>query len=201
MQRIVCESFEEPAVVALREEPTPAPGDGEVLVEVDAVGVSFVDDLIARGRYQVKPPLPYTPGSSLAGRVTAVGDGVTAPAVGDRVAALLTAFGGFTSHAVLPASAVVAVPDGVSPEIAATAIENYCTLVFGVTQRVAVQPASGSWCSAPGAGSGWPPSTSRAGSVAASSRWRRRRTSGTPRRPPGPRSRSTTPTSRTPSAR
>lgn len=152
MQRIVCEGFEEPAVVTLREEPTPAPSDGEVLVEVEAAGVSFVDDLIARGRYQVKPPLPYTPGSTLAGRVTAVGDGVVSPAVGDRVAALLTAFGGFTSHAVLPASAVVPIPDGVTPEIAATAIENYCTLVFGVTQRVAVRP--GEWVVVLGAGGG-----------------------------------------------
>ncbi|MDN5918292.1 MAG: NADPH:quinone oxidoreductase family protein [Pseudonocardia sp.] len=152
MQRIVCESFEEPAVVGLREEPTPVPGEGEVLVEVDAAGVSFVDDLIARGRYQVRPPLPYTPGSTLAGRVSAVGDGVTSPAVGDRVAALLTAFGGFTSHAVLPASAVVGVPDGVEPEIAATAIENYCTLVFGVTRRVAVRP--GEWVVVLGAGGG-----------------------------------------------
>ncbi len=152
MQRIVCEAFEEPAVVALREEPTPAPGAGEVLVEVDAAGVSFVDDLIARGRYQVRPPLPYTPGSSLAGRVAAVGDGVAAPAVGDHVAALLTAFGGFTSHAVLPAAAVVPVPPDVRAEIAATAIESYCTLIFAVTRRVAVRP--GEWVVVLGAGGG-----------------------------------------------
>ncbi|MBW0103645.1 NADPH:quinone oxidoreductase family protein [Pseudonocardia sp. KRD291] len=153
MQRIVCESFEEPAVVTLREEPTPVPGEGEVLVEVDAAGVSFVDDLIARGRYQVTPALPYTPGSTVAGRVAAVGAGVSAPAVDDRVAALLlTSFGGFTSHAVLPASAVVAVPAAVAPEIAATAIESYCTLVFGVTRRVAVLP--GEWVVVLGAGGG-----------------------------------------------
>ena len=179
MRRIVCEEFTEPATVRVEDLPTPVPGPGEVLVEVDAAGVSFVDDLIARGRYQVRPPLPFTPGSTLAGRVTAVGDGtndtavgdgtghtavgdgtshtavgggVRGPVVGDSVAALLTGFGGFTSHAVLPAPAVVAVPDGVSPAVAATAIENYCTLVFAVTRRVPVRP--GEWVVVLGAGGG-----------------------------------------------
>lgn len=152
MQRIVCEQFAEPVEVSLVERPTPSPGSGEVLVEVEAAGVSFVDDLIARGRYQVRPPLPYTPGSALAGRVTAVGEGVRTPAVGDRVAALLTGYGGFVSHAVLAASDVVAVPPGVESVVAATAIENYCTLVFGVTRRVSVRP--GEWVVVLGAGGG-----------------------------------------------
>lgn len=152
VERVVCREFAEPVRVELGTEPTPEPGPGEVLVEVEAAGVSFVDGLIAQGRYQVRPALPYTPGSTLAGRVAAVGDGVGTPAVGDAVAALLTGYGGFTSHAVLPASAVVPVPDGVHPEIAATAIENYCTLVFGVTRRVSVRP--GEWVVVLGAGGG-----------------------------------------------
>ena len=142
MERVVCREFTDPAQVELATEPTPEPGPGEVLVEVRAAGVSFVDGLIAQGRYQVRPPLPYTPGSTAAGRVVAVGDGVRSPGVGDAVATLLMSYGGFTSHLVLPADAVVPLPDGVSPEVAATAIENYCTLVFAVTRRVTIEPGA-----------------------------------------------------------
>ncbi len=152
MERVVCREFAEPATVELTREPTPEPGPGEVLVEVEASGVSFVDGLIARGRYQVRPPLPYTPGSTAAGRVVAVGRGVRIPAVGDAVVALLTAFGGFASHLALPAEAIVRVSDGVAPEVAATALESYCTLVFGVTNRVTVR--SGEWVVVLGAGGG-----------------------------------------------
>lgn len=68
--------------LAVVEEPDPSPGPGEVLVAVAAAAVSFVDGLVVRGRYQVRPPLPHTPGSAVAGRVAAVAplpDGVAAP--------------------------------------------------------------------------------------------------------------------------
>jgi NADPH2:quinone reductase len=138
MQRVVCRAFGEVEDLEVVEETAPAPGPGEVLVEVDAAGVSFVDGLIVRGLYQVRPPLPFTPGSTVGGRVVALGEGVSAPAVGTAVAGLATGFGGFTSHAVLPASTAVPLPDGVSAETAVTAIESYSTLVFAVTHRVAI---------------------------------------------------------------
>ncbi|HEY0812401.1 MAG TPA: zinc-binding dehydrogenase [Pseudonocardia sp.] len=142
MEYVVCRAFADPPEVEVVTESTPRPGRGQILVEVAACGVSFVDGLIAQGRYQVRPRLPYTPGSTAAGTVVAVGEAVTFPGVGDAVVTLLTAFGGFASHLLLPADAVVALPDGVSPELAATAVENYSTVLFAVTRRVSVDPGS-----------------------------------------------------------
>ncbi|MDD7921796.1 zinc-binding dehydrogenase [Actinomycetospora callitridis] len=144
MRRVVCRAFGPVEDLEIVEEPDPEPGPGEVLVEVEAAGVSFVDALIVRGGYQLRPDLPFTPGTSLCGRVAAVGAGVGAdagsPAVGDRVAALVMDFGAHTSHVTLPAGRVAAVPDGVDPAVAATALESYSTLLFAVTHRVPVEP-------------------------------------------------------------
>ncbi len=153
MRRVVCREFAEPPQLEVVDEPTPEPGPGEVLVEVVSVAVAFVDGLIAAGRYQLKPPLPFTPGSGVAGRVVAVGDGVRSPVLGTTVAVLLTSdFGGFASHVVVPAQETAPVPDGVDPDIAASTLENYGTLVFAVTERVAI--ASGEWVVVLGAGGG-----------------------------------------------
>lgn len=153
MRRVVCREFAEPPRLEVIEEPTPEPGPGEVLVEVDSVAVAFVDGLIAAGRYQIRPPLPFTPGTGVAGRVVAVGDGVREPAAGTTVAVLLTSdFGGFASHVVVPADAVATVPDGVEPDVASSTLENYGTLLFAVSRRVAVEP--GEWVVVLGAGGG-----------------------------------------------
>jgi NADPH:quinone reductase len=152
MRRVLCTEFGPVEKLVVVEEPDPVPGAGEVLVGVDAAGVSFVDGLIARGLYQVRPPLPYTPGSAVAGRVLALGDGVQKPVVGERVAALMTGFGGYASHVRLPATSVCTLPDAVRPEVASTAIENYSTLCFAVANRVRV--AAGEWVLVLGAGGG-----------------------------------------------
>ncbi len=139
MRRVVCRAFGPVEDLEIVEEPDPEPGPGEVLVEVEAAGVSFVDALIVRGGYQLRPDLPFTPGTTLCGRVAALGAGVGSPAVGDRVAALVMDFGAHTSHVTLPAGRVAAVPDGVDPAVAATALESYSTLLFAVTHRVPVE--------------------------------------------------------------
>ncbi|WP_218777940.1 alcohol dehydrogenase catalytic domain-containing protein [Brevibacterium yomogidense] len=76
MRKIICTEYGKPDLLALVEEPQPTPGPGEVLVRVEAAGVSFVDSLIVRGAYQVEPPLPFTPGNCSVGVVTQVGEGV-----------------------------------------------------------------------------------------------------------------------------
>ena len=134
------------------EESDPTPSEGEVLVAVDAAGVSFVDGLIVRGLYQERPVLPFTPGWAVAGRVTAVGDGVRDVTLGQRVAALMMGYGAYSSHVTLPATSVSPLPDAVGAEVAATAIENYSTVVFTVTNRVRV--ASDEWVVVLGAGGG-----------------------------------------------
>ena len=152
MRRIVCQEFGPPDRLRLEEAPDPRPGAGEVLVKVRAAGVSFVDGLIAGGMYQLKPPLPFTPGLVGAGEVVATGEGVPALAAGRRVVGSSFGMGGYSSHWVLPADAVVPLPDAVTFEVAATAVESYATMLFAMTRRTAVQP--GEWVLVLGAGGG-----------------------------------------------
>ena len=77
-----------------KEMPTPQPGKGEVLIEIKAASLNFPDLLIVQNKYQMKPPLPFVPGSEYAGLVQAVGDGVTQLQVGQSVACL-SGTGGF----------------------------------------------------------------------------------------------------------
>lgn len=139
MKRMVCTAFGDPeSSLTVLEEETPQPSAGEVLVEVAAAGVSFYDGLLVRGLYQVKPPLPFTPGSTLSGVVRALGPGVDGPATGASVAGFGPAVGAYASHVVLPAGAVVPLPPGVDAQVAACAIESYGTLVFAVAHRVRI---------------------------------------------------------------
>ncbi|MFJ8816546.1 NADPH:quinone oxidoreductase family protein [Amycolatopsis thermoflava] len=152
MRRVVCREFGPVTDLDLVEEPDPVPGPGEVLVEVLACGVSFVDGLIVRGEYQIRPPRPFTPGSVVAGRVVACGPGVGDLRVGDRVAGLAFLCGAYASHTVVAASALRRLPASVSVETAATAIESYATMLFAFTRRTTV--ARGDWVVVLGAGGG-----------------------------------------------
>jgi NADPH2:quinone reductase len=140
MQRILCRGFASPDMLELVDEPTPEVGPGDVLIEVETAAASFVDGLIVNGKYQIRPELPFTPGSVLAGRVTGRGADVDSPAIGDPVACIDMDFGCYTSHAVRPAAAVVPIPDGVGMAVAASAAENYSTVIFAVTERVRIEP-------------------------------------------------------------
>ena len=152
MRRVVCREFGPVDRLTVLEEPDPEPMVGEVVVAVDAAAVSFVDGLIVQGRYQVRPLLPYTPGTAVCGRVQTVGSGVGSVEVGDQVSVLSLAGGGFTTHLVAPAEAVARLPVGLPAELAATAIENYCTMTYAFSHRVRVRP--GEWVLTLGAGGG-----------------------------------------------
>ena len=91
--------------------PTPAPGPGEVLLEIRAASLNFPDLLIVRNQYQMKPPLPFVPGSEYAGIVRAVGQGVRHLAVGQPVACL-SGTGGFGTHTLAPAALCLPLPPG-----------------------------------------------------------------------------------------
>ncbi len=140
MQRILCTGFGSPDMLQLVDEPTPGAGPDEVLIEVAAAGTSFVDGLIVEGKYQIRPELPFTPGSALSGQVVECGANVDHLAIGVPVACIDMDFGCYTSHAVRPAAGVVLVPDGVDLTVAASAAENYSTMVFAVTRRVTIEP-------------------------------------------------------------
>jgi NADPH2:quinone reductase len=139
MQRIVCTAWGQPEDLVLHEEPDPVPGEGQVLVEVAAAGVNFVDALFVAGTYQIKVPPPFTPGSELAGTVTAVGPGVELVEVGDRVLSSL-GLGAFTTHAVLPALGGTRIPDELELATAAALVQSYCTAWFALRRRTTVRP-------------------------------------------------------------
>ncbi|BBZ21796.1 NADPH:quinone oxidoreductase family protein [Mycolicibacter hiberniae] len=126
MRAIVCERYGPPEDLVLRELPDPEPGPGTMVVRVRAAAVNFPDVLMIDGKYQLKIPVPFTPGSELAGDVLAVGEGV-AFAPGDRVVG--TSFvGGFAEQALVPAAVATPIPEGIDYAAAAG---------FGVTYRTA----------------------------------------------------------------
>lgn len=122
---------------ALSEGEVPRPGPGEVLIRVAACGVGYVDALVALGKYQVKPPLPHTPGQEAGGWVEALGDGVGHLSVGDRVMAAVR--GGFAEYALAPAAAVDRIPDAMSFAQAAGFRVNYLTALHGLRDRGGLQ--------------------------------------------------------------
>src|SRR3954469_20811793 len=92
--------------------PVPSPDDGEIRIDVRAAGVNFPDVLLSYGKYQFKPEPPFVPGGEVAGVVSAVGAGVTAVRVGDRVAATMVN-GAFAEQVVVNALAAVKLPAAV----------------------------------------------------------------------------------------
>ena len=152
MRRIVCREFGPPDRLVLEEAPDPQPGPGQALVRVRAAGVSFVDGLIVAGLYQMKPPLPFTPGLAVAGEVAGTGDGVSGLPAGTRVVGGSFGLGGYATHQLLPAEAAVPLPDAVTFEVAATAAESYATMLFALTRRAELRP--GEWVLVLGAGGG-----------------------------------------------
>jgi NADPH:quinone reductase len=110
----------------LHEVPDPVPGPGEVLLRVHACGLNFADTLLAAGRYQEKPALPFAPGLEVCGTVAALGPGATAPAPGTRVAGLCGA-GGLAELVALPAAACAPVPAAMDDAEAAGFLVAYGT--------------------------------------------------------------------------
>ncbi len=109
-----------PEVITFVEEDIPSPSAGEVLIEHSAIGLNFIDTYHRSGLYPVE--LPSGLGLEAAGRIIAVGDGVSDYTEGDRVAYMGPGLGAYATHRVMPADSLFKVPDGVSDEIAAAAI-------------------------------------------------------------------------------
>jgi NADPH2:quinone reductase len=129
--------FTGPDDVRWTEADEPAP-DGGVLIDIAAAGVSFADLLQTRGGYQMKVPLPYTPGMDAAGVVRSAPPG-TGLAAGQRVAVLLD-YGCWQEVVCAPAARVLPLPDGISLEAGAAAPLNYLTALFALVRRAQAQP-------------------------------------------------------------
>jgi NADPH2:quinone reductase len=151
VRKVVAPSFGPLDQLTVVEEPDLVPAPGQVVIDVAAAGVNFVDALIVEGRYQVKPPMPYTPGSEVAGVVSAVGDGVDGLAAGTRVLAL-PASGGYASQVAVPAPAAVPIPTNLTAGQAAGLVQSYATTLYALTRRTTV--TEGEWFAVLGAGGG-----------------------------------------------
>ncbi len=134
MKAIVCKAWGGPETLALEELPSPRPGAGEVVIDVKAAGVNFPDLLIIQNKYQLKPPLPFTPGAELAGIVREVGPGVSHLKAGDPVVAMVNT-GAFAEECVTSAARVLALPPGVDFAAAAAFSLTYGTAWHALKDR------------------------------------------------------------------
>jgi len=123
-------------VLELAEVPTPEPGPGQLLVRVLAAVANFPDVLMCQGTYQVRPPLPFTPGAELSGEVVSAGPETSGFDPGDRVAGpAALPHGGFAEYALMPAESVVRPPAVLDDAEAAPFHMNYQTGWFGLHRR------------------------------------------------------------------
>ena len=132
----------EPAdVMTLTDVPAPDAAPGHVVVEVLATALNFPDVLMARGLYQVRPPLPFVPGIEVCGRVVAVGTGGSGCRVGDRVVGMpALPHGGLAERALLPAEALFPAPEALDDAEAAALTVAFQTAYVGLTRRAALRP-------------------------------------------------------------
>ena len=130
--------FGGPKALRLEEVAAPSPGPDDLLINVMAVGLNFFDTLLLRNKYQMSPPLPFSPGAEIAGTVEAFGANVSEFKRGDRVAAYIGG-NGCREQIVTKAKNAVAIPDGVSDEIAAGITITYGTALHGLQDRAALQ--------------------------------------------------------------
>jgi NADPH:quinone reductase len=114
--------------------PTPEPKAGEVRIRIEAASLNFPDLLIVQNKYQMKPPLPFVPGSEYAGVIEAVGEGVTHLQVGQAVACL-SGTGGFGTHTLAPAKLCMPLPAGFGSVDAAAFIMTYATSHHALLDR------------------------------------------------------------------
>ena len=138
MKAIVCKDWGPPDSLELQELADLVPGSGEVAVDVRAAGVNFPDVLTVQGKYQVRPPLPFTPGNEFAGVVRAVGAGVQGFAPGDHVIGF-TRTGAFAEQVLAPAEALMPMPAGMDFDTAASITLTYGTSHHAVVDRGALQ--------------------------------------------------------------
>ena len=128
-----------PDTLALTDVPAPEAGPGEVVVDVEAVAVNYPDVLIIEDLYQFKPRRPFAPGAEVAGTVSSVGEGVTSPAVGDRVLAV-PGFGGMVEQLAVKADACIPIPDSMPADDAAAFVMAYGTSHYALKDRAHARP-------------------------------------------------------------
>lgn len=132
MRAAVCEELGKPLVV--KETPDPEPTADQVRIRVEAAGVNFPDTLIVEGKYQFKPPVPFSPGGEVAGVVDAIGADVKGVSVGDRVIAF-TIYGGFSEAVCVDHRAIVPMPKDLDFVTAAGLVLAHGTTIHALVDR------------------------------------------------------------------
>ena len=131
MKALLCEAFGPIDTLVIKDIPSPVPGPKQLLVEVKAAAVNFPDALMVQGLYQVKPPLPFTPGAEISGIIKSVGAEVKHYKAGDRVIAL-TSTGGFAEECIVESAKAMPLPAGMDFDTGAALVLTYCTSLHGL---------------------------------------------------------------------
>lgn len=139
MKALLCREYGPIERLRVEEVPSPRPGPGEVVVEVKASSLNFPDALLVQGLYQVKPPLPFSPGMELAGIVKEAGAGVRGVKAGDRVVAS-PGRGGFAQECLVAAGRVSPLPAGMDFDLASAFVLTYCTSLHALANRGRLEP-------------------------------------------------------------
>ncbi|WP_122709482.1 NADPH:quinone oxidoreductase family protein [Pseudomonas viridiflava] len=139
MKALLCKAFGPASTLVLEDIPAPDVKKNEILLDIHAAGVNFPDTLIIEGKYQFKPPFPFSPGGEAAGVISAVGENVTHLKPGDRVMAL-TGWGSFAEQVAVPNYNVLPIPESMDFTIAAAFSMTYGTSMHALKQRANLQP-------------------------------------------------------------
>ncbi|MEE3937615.1 NADPH:quinone oxidoreductase family protein [Pseudomonas viridiflava] len=139
MKALLCKAFGPASTLVLEDIPAPDVKKNEILLDIHAAGVNFPDTLIIEGKYQFKPPFPFSPGGEAAGVISAVGENVTHLKPGDRVMAL-TGWGSFAEQVAAPNYNVLPIPESMDFTIAAAFSMTYGTSMHALKQRANLQP-------------------------------------------------------------
>jgi NADPH:quinone reductase len=139
MKAVLCTHFCTPEELELADIAIPQAGPGEALVRVKAAALNFFDTLIIAGKYQQKPPFPFSPAAEFAGTVEKVDDGVTDIAPGDRVMSMM-GWGAAREYITIPARQLVKIPENLDFEHAAGLCVTYGTSLYALRERAQLQP-------------------------------------------------------------
>jgi NADPH2:quinone reductase len=138
MRAILCQRFGTPDDLVLADLPDPVAAPGEVVARVMAVGLNFFDTLIIAGKYQTKPPFPFSPGGEFAGVIESVGEGVTGFAPGDRVMGYCN-FNAARERIAVPADQLVRMPADLDFDRAAALTVTYGTAFHALADRARIR--------------------------------------------------------------
>ena len=139
LKALLCKAYGSPESLVIADVAPPALGPGEVRIGIRACGVNYPDNLMIAGKYQIQPPLPFSPGFELAGDILEDGDGVTRCKAGQRVAATSMA-GAMAEEICVPAASVLQLPDEMDYVTAAGFVIAYGTSYHALKQRAQLRP-------------------------------------------------------------